>query len=64
MREGHSRLGKNAAASARGPLRLDAGNNIEVVQVTRAAAGTWTIDVVASNVSAGPQDFALAAVVV
>jgi hypothetical protein len=54
----------NQPASARGPLRLDAGNNVEVVQVTRAAAGTWTIDVVGSNVSAGPQDFALAAVVV
>ncbi len=45
-------------------LALDAANNTEVIMVNRAAKGEWTIDVVASNVSAGPQDFAIAAVLV
>jgi subtilase family serine protease len=43
-------------------LAMDASNNTEVVMVRAAAKGNWTIDVVASNVSLGPQDFALAAV--
>jgi hypothetical protein len=43
-------------------LVADSKNNVEVVQVANAAAGNWKIDVVASNVSQGPQDFALAAV--
>ena len=50
--------------STGGSLALDAANNVELVDVPTAAAGTWTIDVVASNVSPGPQDFALAAVLV
>jgi len=32
--------------------------------VTKAVAGSWTADVIASNVSKGPQDFALVAVLV
>ncbi len=44
-------------------LTLDARNNVEVVDVAKAAKGTWTIDVVASNVSSGPQDYALVALV-
>lgn len=40
-------------------LALDARNNVEVVQIARAAAGTWTIEVSGGNVSQGRQDFAL-----
>jgi subtilase family serine protease len=43
-------------------LKLDAKNNVEVVEVQKAKAGKWTIDVVAGNVPAGPQEFALTAV--
>ena len=45
-------------------MTLDTTNNVELVQVAGAKAGTWIVDVVASNVSVGPQDFALAAVLV
>jgi hypothetical protein len=45
-------------------LGLDSSNNVEVIQLSKAKAGKWTIDVVASNVAKGPQDFALAAVLV
>jgi subtilisin family serine protease len=54
----------NQPSSAGGTLTLDSTNNVEVVQVGQAKKGNWTIDVVASNVSAGPQDFALAVVLV
>ena len=43
-------------------LVLDGRNNVEVVHIGKAKAGTWTIDVVASNVTQGPQDHALVAV--
>ena len=43
-------------------LVLDGKNNVEVVQVSLAKTGTWTLEVVASNVSQGPQDYALVAV--
>lgn len=43
-------------------LTADSKNNVEVVQVANAPSGNWKINVVASNVSRGPQDFALAAV--
>ncbi len=42
----------------------DANNNVEVVDVPKAKAGKWTVDVVGGNVPSGPQDFALAAVLV
>jgi subtilisin family serine protease len=45
-------------------LSLDATNNVEVIQVGKAKSGTWTVDIVGSNVAKGPQDFALAAVFV
>ncbi|MFN0170163.1 MAG: S8 family serine peptidase [Bryobacteraceae bacterium] len=45
-------------------LTLDTKNNVEVVQVNNAPAGAWKAEVVASNVSAGRQDFALVAVLV
>jgi subtilisin family serine protease len=44
---------------ATGATVLDTANNVEVVQVEQAGAGVWTIDVVASNVPSGPQDYAL-----
>ena len=43
-------------------LVLVGKNNVEVVQVSLAKTGTWTLEVVASNVSQGPQDYALVAV--
>jgi serine protease AprX len=52
----------NQSTSPGGTLSLDSANNMEVVDITRATPGKWTIDVVASSVSPGPQDFALAAV--
>jgi serine protease AprX len=54
----------NQSASTGAALALDATNNTELIQVGSAKTGTWTVDVVASNVSAGPQDFGLAAVLV
>jgi subtilisin family serine protease len=54
----------NHTAAAPNAMSLDAMNNVELVQVGNPKKGTWTLDVVASNVSAGPQDFALAAVLV
>jgi hypothetical protein len=54
----------NHTAAAPNAMTLDATNNVELVHVKKAKKGTWTLDVVASNVSAGPQDFALAAVLV
>ena len=37
----------------------DATNNAEVIHVDHPEPGTWTVQVVASNVPEGPQDFAL-----
>jgi serine protease AprX len=54
----------NHTAAAPNAMNLDATNNVELVQVKNAAKGKWALDVVASNVSAGPQDYALAAVLV
>ena len=51
--------GNQAAAS--GVMTLDATNNVEVIQVNQPAAGTWTVEVVGSNVPQGPQPFALVA---
>ena len=45
-----------------GAMVLDGRNNVEVVHISKAKTGTWTIEVVASNVSQGPQDYALVAV--
>ena len=56
--DGTTRVGNQREG---GPLTFDTANNVEVVQVASAAAGTWTIDVIGSNVPQGPQRFALAA---
>ena len=57
-------VGNQSSASGSASLTLDAKNNTEVIEVAKARAGTWTADVIASNVSTGPQDFALVAVLV
>jgi hypothetical protein len=54
----------NQKTTAGASLTIDAHNNVEVVDVPKAKAGKWTIDVVGGNVPSGPQDFALAAVMV
>jgi serine protease AprX len=41
-----------------GSTGLDATNNVEVIRVSKPPAGTWTIELVASNVPQGPQPFA------
>ncbi len=46
-----------------GVMVLDQTHNVEIVQA-RAKPGTWTLTVAASNVPEGPQDFALAVVLV
>jgi serine protease AprX len=49
-------VGNQAAAS--GVMTLDATNNVEVIQVSQPAAGTWRAEIVGSNVPQGPQPFA------
>lgn len=46
--------------SAPDVMTLDSKNNVEVVEVRRPAAGTWTAEIIGSNVPHGPQGFALA----
>lgn len=40
-------------------MALDAVNNVEVINISNPLLGKWLIDIVASNVAQGPQDFAL-----
>ena len=54
----------NQSSGGGGTLALDATNNVEVIEVKNVKKGKWTINVIASNVPSGPQDFALAAVIV
>ena len=56
--DGTMRVGNQAVG---GPPSFDSSNNVEVVQVPDAAPGTWSIDVVGSNVPQGPQRYALVA---
>ncbi len=44
---------------ATGSSALDARNNVEVAEVVQPAAGDWRVEVVGSNVPAGPQPYAL-----
>jgi hypothetical protein len=53
--DGTNHLGNVAA----GGTNFDASNNVEVVNVDSAQAGTWRVRVVGSNVPNGPQPFAL-----
>ncbi len=41
---------------------FDTTNNVELVHVDEPVSGSWTVDVVGSNVPRGPQDFALVAI--
>jgi subtilisin family serine protease len=54
----------NGRRVANASLATDGHNNAELVQVGHAKRGSWGIEVVASNVGSGPQDFAVAAVLV
>jgi len=56
-------LGNQPSASSTA-LTFDTTNNVEVIEVKEPRKGTWTLDVVASNVSRGLQDFAIAVVLV
>jgi len=40
-------------------LSLDTKNNVEVSHITNPLAGTWRVEIIASNIPHGPQDFAL-----
>lgn len=42
-----------------GAAAFDSNNNVEVVMISKPAAGEYTIEVVGANIPQGPQDFAL-----
>jgi hypothetical protein len=44
---------------ASGSAKLDTVNNVEVIELGKPSAGNWRLEVVASNIPHGPQDFAL-----
>jgi subtilisin family serine protease len=54
--DGTTRVGNQAEGTK---AALDVANNVEVVHVTKPAVGTWTIDVIGSNIPKGPQPYAL-----
>lgn len=54
--DGSRFVGNQAKAGA---TTLDAANNVEMVEIPSAAAGTWSVEVVGANVPQGPQPFAL-----
>jgi len=45
--------------SGGGAAKLDTINNVEVIEIDKPSAGNWRLDVVASNIPNGPQDFAV-----
>lgn len=45
--------------STSGVAKLDAINNVEVIEIDKPSAGNWRLDVIASNIPHGPQDFAV-----
>jgi hypothetical protein len=51
-------------ASTSTALTLDSTNDAGLIQVRGTKPGTWTVEAVASNVSAGLPDFGLAALLV
>jgi hypothetical protein len=61
---GGLRYAGNLPGRLRGGLQVDTANNVEVIEAVSAVQGEWVIQVIASNVPQGPQDFALAAVLV
>ncbi|MCW3106746.1 MAG: serine protease, partial [Segetibacter sp.] len=44
---------------AGGAMMMDTVNNVEVIQIDNPTLGIWRMDVIASNIPQGPQDFAL-----
>lgn len=54
----------NRSNASKGSITFDVNNNAEAIHVSKAKRGGWTVEVIASNVSNGPQDFALAAVLI
>jgi hypothetical protein len=42
-----------------GSVKLDTINNVEVIEINKPSAGDWRLDVIASNIPQGPQDFAM-----
>lgn len=46
--------------TAPGVMASDVTNNVEVVHVRRPTAGSWTAEIIGSNIPHGPQGFALA----
>jgi serine protease AprX len=54
--DGRRYTGNQAAGAT---LATDVKNNVEVVHVPNPAPGSWTLQVVGSNIPQGPQDFAL-----
>jgi subtilisin family serine protease len=42
-----------------GSAKLDTINNVEVIEINKPSAGDWRLDVIASNIPQGPQDFAM-----
>ncbi|MBK7622873.1 MAG: S8 family serine peptidase [Kineosporiaceae bacterium] len=54
--DGTRRVGNQSGSAA---PSFDTVNNVEVVHVDAPATGTWTIEVVGSNVPQGPQTYAL-----
>jgi serine protease AprX len=54
----------NQPTKGKATMELDSTNNVEVVDVPKAKGGMWIVEVIGGNVPSGPQDFALAAVLV
>jgi serine protease AprX len=54
----------NGSTKGKTTMALDSTNNVEVIEVPKAKSGSWTVDVVGGNVPSGPQDFAVAAVMI
>jgi subtilisin family serine protease len=42
-----------------GAIQMDVTNNVEAIRISRPAKGEWQVQVLASNVPQGPQDYAL-----
>lgn len=55
--DGSVRVGNQAEGAA---PSFDTANNVEVVNVSQPARGEWKVDVIGSNVTHGPQPYALA----